>query len=186
MGIMSKKDTKKQTKKRGRGRPATFDPAICEQVVKLCKLGLTDKELSDVFSVSERTWNYWKGNYPELLHAIRAGKEVADAIIAERLFERAKGFEHDAIELKVVSDGMGMGSSVEKVAVRKIYPPDTIAAMFWLKNRQPDRWRERAEVDHTSKGESIAQPMSNQQFAKLVKMLNGTDSGKGKRVEKTA
>ena len=27
------------------------------------------------------------------------------------------------------------------------YPPDTTAALFWLKNRRPDRWRDVQRVD---------------------------------------
>ena len=28
------------------------------------------------------------------------------------------------------------------------YPPDTTACIFWLKNRQPGRWRDRVDVQH--------------------------------------
>ena len=29
------------------------------------------------------------------------------------------------------------------------YPPDTQAASLWLRNRQPAKWRDRQEVNHT-------------------------------------
>ena len=29
------------------------------------------------------------------------------------------------------------------------YPPDTPAASLWLRNRQPAKWRDRQEVNHT-------------------------------------
>jgi hypothetical protein len=57
------------------------------------------------------------------------------------------GFEHDSEEIKVVSDGQGQGSSIERVPVRKIYPPDTVAAIFWLKNRQRDKWKDKTETE---------------------------------------
>ena len=37
---------------------------------------------------------------------------------------------------------------VIRVETVEHYPPDTTAMIFWLKNRQPDRWRDRAEVEH--------------------------------------
>jgi hypothetical protein len=145
--MASKKAAKKVLKPNKRGRPTQFDPAYCELVVKLCKLGATDKEMADIFHVSEKTFNVWKSKHPDLVQSLRAGKDYADANVAERLYQRAMGFEHDSEEIKVVSDGAGMGSSVERVPVRKIYPPDTEAAKFWLKNRQPKKWRDKTEVD---------------------------------------
>jgi hypothetical protein len=187
MPIKSKKISKKAIKKPGKhpgGRPSKYNPAYCKQATKLCLLGATDKELADFFGIKEKTLNLWKKAYPEFLQALKDGKDLADSKVATRLFQRAMGFEHDSEEIKVVSDGMGLGSSVVRVPVRKIYPPDTVAAIFWLKNRQRGKWSDRIEQDITSKGESIAKPMSDKQFSELVKMLNGTDGSQGKRMEK--
>lgn len=150
-----KRAPKKRVKKNPGGRPTDFKKEYCEQAEKLCKLGATDKELADFFGVTEQTVNNWKNSQPKFFESIKAGKTMADANVADRLYQRAMGFEHDSEEIKVVSDGRGEGSSVERVPVRKIYPPDTVAAIFWLKNRQKDKWRDKAEVDHTTKGESI-------------------------------
>jgi hypothetical protein len=61
------------------------------------------------------------------------------------------GFEHDSEEIKVISMGKE-GSAIERVAIRKIYPPDPTAAIFWLKNRQSAKWRDKHEnkVDQSS------------------------------------
>lgn len=71
---------------------------------------------------------------------------MADANVADRLYQRAMGFEHDSEEIKVVSIGAGEGSEVQRVPIKKIYPPDTVAAIFWLKNRQKDKWRDKTET----------------------------------------
>lgn len=168
------------------GRPTKYKSEYCEQVEKLCKLGATDKEIAEFFEVSEDTIHEWKHVHKEFSESLKAGKALADANIAERLYQKAMGFEHDSEEIKVVSDGQGEGSSIVRVPVRKIYPPDTTAAIFWLKNRQKDKWRDKTEQDITSKGESINKPMSDDQFNQIVNMLNGTESGKGDRVEKAS
>lgn len=131
------------------GRPEDYKPEYVKQAYKLSLLGLTDKELGDYFECCEATINNWKKRYPEFLASIKRGKESADSKVASRLYQRALGFEHDSEEIKVVSRGEGMGSEVERVPVRKIYPPDTTAAIFWLKNRQPKFWRDKQEVEHS-------------------------------------
>lgn len=132
------------------GRPTRYRAEFNEQAEKLCKLGATDMELADFFQVDVATINRWKLAHPNFCESIKSGKTLADANVADRLYQRAMGFEHDSEEIKVVSDGMGLGSSVERVPVKKIYPPDTAAAIFWLKNRQKDKWREKTEVDQTT------------------------------------
>jgi hypothetical protein len=137
------------------GRPTDYREEFNEQAVKLCRLGATDKELADFFEVSEATINNWKINFPKFLESIKEGKELADANVAQRLYERAIGFEHDSEEIKVVAIGDKQGSEVVRVPIRKIYPPDSTAAIFWLKNRRPKEWRDKQEIDHTSGGEPI-------------------------------
>ena len=129
------------------GRPTKWDDKFIEQAYKLSLLGATDKEIADFIDVAESTLNEWKLLYPQFSESIKRGKAAADGNVADRLYQRAMGFEHDSEEIKVVSQGKD-GSVVEGVPVRKIYPPDTIAAIFWLKNRQPDKWREKQEIKH--------------------------------------
>ena len=127
------------------GRPSKYKPEYDIQATKLARLGATDKELADFFDVNEDTVHEWKKVHVTFSESIKAGKALADANIAQRLYERAMGFEHDSEEIKV-ADG-----EVIRVPIRKIYPPDTTAAIFWLKNRRPDKWRDKTEqtVEHS-------------------------------------
>lgn len=143
------------------GRPTDYRDEYNLQSEKLCKLGSTDKELADFFEIAESTLNEWKLKYPEFSESIKKGKELADANVAERLYQRAIGFEHDSEEIKVIPGVRGKVKQNEddpesededhpnivRVPIRKIYPPDTVAAIFWLKNRQRDKWRDKQEVD---------------------------------------
>lgn len=124
-------------------RPSKFDSSMCVQAEKLCKLGATDKELADFFEVSEQTLNTWKQAHPEFLESLKKGKAVADAEVASKLFHRATGYEHPDVH---ISNYQG---EVTVTPITKHYAPDTTAAIFWLKNRRPDLWRDR--VEHTGK-----------------------------------
>lgn len=136
------------------GRPSKYDPKYNDQAFKLSLLGATDKELADFFEVNEDTINEWKKVHPEFSESLKRGKDEADANVGRRLYERALGFEHDSEEIKVISTGK-YESSIERVPVRKIYPPDTTAAIFWLKNRQSSKWRDKHDIEHSGKIETI-------------------------------
>ena len=122
------------------GRPTEYRDHFPEQARKLCLLGATDESLADFFGVSMSCVAKWKVAHPEFLHALKEGKEIADAKVAESLFNRACGFSTK--EAKVASVD---GKITDIVEVDKHYPPDATAAIFWLKNRQPKSWRDRVE-----------------------------------------
>lgn len=140
----------KPKKYRPVGRPLVYNEQFhCHMVKQLCLLGIIDEEICKIFGISIETFYEWKRIYPKFSEAIRNGKEVADTKVAQRLYERAMGFEHESEEIKVMSGGVGMGSYIERVPITKIYPPDTTAAIFWLKNRQPKQWRDKQEIEHS-------------------------------------
>jgi len=160
------------------GRPSKYNPAYCEQVTKLCKLGATDKEIAEFFVIAESTLNLWKIEHREFSEAITRGKQVADMEVAASLYKIAKGFHYK--ETATGTNDMGSFMTENK----RYATPDFRAIRFWLMNRQKDKWRDKVEQDITSKGESINKPMSDEQFNKIVNLLNGTESGQGERVEK--
>lgn len=126
------------------GRPTDYKPEYCEQVEKLCKLGATDEEMADFFNVCEATINNWKNDYPEFLDSIKSGREIADAEVSEKLFQRACGYSHDEDDIRVCDKDIVITPTV------KHYPPDPTAAIFWLKNRQPEKWRDKKDIDQTN------------------------------------
>lgn len=132
-----------KTGKHPGGRPTKYRKELCEQAYKLCLLGATDARIADLWGVSERVLHYWKHRHPEFLHALKNGREGADAEIAKALYHRAKGYSHKAVKIITVSEGGNQGSRVEKVPYIEHYPPDTAAAFIWLKNRAG--WRDKQE-----------------------------------------
>jgi hypothetical protein len=65
---------------------------------------------------------------------------VADSQVAEKLFQRGMGYTHDEEKIFLYE-----GQPV-RVQTKKHYPPDTQAASLWLRNRQPDKWRDRTDI----------------------------------------
>ena len=124
-------------------RPSKFKEEYIDQARKLCKLGATDRELADFFDVSEKTLNNWKLENEEFLQSLKIGKDDADNRVERSLFARATGYEHPDTDIRVIE-----GKIVETQIIKR-YPPDTTAAIFWLKNRKREEWRDKVTNEHT-------------------------------------
>ena len=132
------------------GRPGEYKTGYAEQAKKLCLLGATDKELADFFGIVESTINKWKLDFPEFSESIKAGKIQADAKVAESLYKRATGYTGR----KTVTANVA-GAITDVKEVDEYVGPDVAAAVFWLKNRQKDKWRDKTEMDaHVTTHES--------------------------------
>ena len=125
-----------------RGRPSKYKTEYTDQAYKLCLLGATDKDLAMFFDTSEQTINSWKEHQPEFLESLKRGKLEADAVVAQKLYHRAIGYEH----VETITANY-QGKITDKLDVVKHYAPDPTAAIFWLKNRQPDKWRDKQDVN---------------------------------------
>lgn len=136
------------------GRPTKYETKFNKQAEKLCKLGATDKELADFFEVAESTLSLWKLEHPRFSESIKKGKETADAEVAEKLFKRATGYSHPDVDIKVVE------GKIVTTKLTKYYPPDTAAAIFWLKNRQRRKWRDKIETGITDGDGNDVQPVT--------------------------
>lgn len=127
------------------GRPSSYNEetaaTICRHAYKLSLLGSTDKQVADFFDVSEQTLNTWKNVHPEFLESLNKGKDEADARVAQSLYRRALGYKHKAVKMF-----NHQGEIVQKEYIEH-YPPDTTAGIFWLKNRQSGKWRDKTETD---------------------------------------
>ncbi|MDY0071807.1 MAG: hypothetical protein RBR77_04075 [Thauera sp.] len=158
------------------GRPTAYREEFNEQAYKLCLLGATDAEMADFFGVSEQTLNAWKKAHGGFLESITRGKLLADATVAEKLYQRAIGYEHEAVKI------MQYQGEELLVPYTERYPPDTQAASLWLRNRQPSKWRDKQELEHTGKDGAPLIPaidaskLSDAAIAELLAARNGSEA----------
>jgi len=129
------------------GRPSKYKEEYCEQAEKLARLGATDKEIADFFGVTEQTLNNWKtdkdGNETPFFESLKRGKVESDARVVDSLYQRALGYSCREDKVFLVDKKPLI------VPMMKQYPPDTTAAIFWLKNRRPSEWRDRQDINVT-------------------------------------
>lgn len=127
------------------GRPSAYKTEFAKAAEKLSALGATDIEIADFFEVDVRTVYRWKHDHEEFCQALNVGKAKADERVINSLYQKAVGYEQEAVKIFMP------GGATEPVYApyREKIAPDTTAAIFWLKNRQPEQWREKVEQHHT-------------------------------------
>ena len=99
--------------------------------------GLTDEQIAQKMGISKGTLYDWKNKFPEFSNALKNGKEVVDTLVENALLKRALGYNY----LEVTEEDGDLG--YKKKTVHKQMPPDVTAQIFWLKNRRPDKWRDK-------------------------------------------
>ena len=137
------------------GAPPKYQPEFAEQAQQLCKLGATDYELAEFFKVSTRTIYRWRNEYQDFCQAVVVGKEEADARVERSLYNRAVGYSFESEKVFHHQGAITRADTVEHV------PPDAGAAMNWLKNRKPDVWRDRRDLELTGKDGTPLIPVLN-------------------------
>ena len=61
--------------KRPVGRPSTYDPAFCEQVVELGRIGKSVEQIASRLNVSLRVLYDWRDKHEEFMHAMELAKQ---------------------------------------------------------------------------------------------------------------
>jgi hypothetical protein len=127
---------------RGGGRKTIYNPKMAEIARKCCERGLTDLEVADVLGIGLATLYRWKLEYPEFSRVFKLGKAAADDRVERSLYSRAVGYSYLAEKAVMTRHGQ------KTVRYRAHIPPDTAAAVWYLKNRRPDRWRDSFRHEH--------------------------------------
>jgi hypothetical protein len=127
---------KQKTGKHAGGRPTEYRALYAEIAYGFALAGYTDKEMAHFFSVSEQTLNVWKQKHPKFVESLKRGKDLADADVARGLYKAATGHHVKAVKIL-----QSEGESYEHEFL-EYHPPNPTAAIFWLKNRQRDKWRD--------------------------------------------
>lgn len=144
------------------GRPTAYKPDYVEQAKKLSKMGATDAEMAEFFGVAISTLNLWKVKHPEFSEALSIGKEIADNRVVNSLYQRAMGYSHPDVDIRVVE------GQVVQTELIKHYPPDSTAMIFWLKNRDPSNWRDKTDIEHSGSIAGLTDDQIEQKIRELT------------------
>lgn len=138
--------------------------------------GVIDEDIAKKLGVAYSTFREYVKKYSALLAALKKGKEVADVEVENALFKRATGYQYDEVtresEKRIDPEtGELVNVMVETKRVTKEVQPDVTAQIFWLKNRRPDKWRDKQEIGHSGNVEvnNPLQGMTTDELRKLIR-----------------
>lgn len=156
------------------GRPKKITGHLARKIFILYAYGLSDAQIADTFGIAESTLGLLKKE-SDFSESIKRAKGQADLQVQNALFQRAIGYS--CPEEKVFCHE----GDITTYQTTKHYPPDTMAAMYWLNNRDEGRWKpKRLEIPGNPNEDGTARTL-NQLFLTVregenVKIRQGADS----------
>lgn len=98
-----------------------YDPSMIPIIKACATFGAIEDEIANYLDVSIASFSRWKLQYPELRDALKRGTEASNDRVEDSLYRLAIGWNGN--------------------------PPNVTAAIFFLKNRRPDRWRDVQRIE---------------------------------------
>jgi hypothetical protein len=139
------------------GRKTKYKKEMCCKVKEFAEKGFINTQLAKALKIDRATFYRWQEKYSDFCDAVKEGKEIVDDLVESALLKRAIGFEYKEVKKITVpvedEDGEGVSKKSKKTkvikteTVTKIVPPDVSADMNWLKNRRPDDWRDKQDIN---------------------------------------
>ena len=125
--------------------------------------GLTDEQIAENMGICRDTLIEWKKKYSDISDTLKRGKEVVDRQVENALLKRALGYKYTETTKERIDGSLVVTKTVEKEVV-----PDTTAQIFWLKNRKPDVWRDKKDVNVDAEVHNPFKDLSTDDLLKLV------------------
>lgn len=164
--------TKKKTGRKGKYHDWLTDEGLLT-LEGWARDGLIDEQIAHNIGISRSTLNEWKLKYPDISDALKRGKEVVDRQVENALLKNALGFQYDEVTRENIWDEKKQvhRMTVTKVVTKEV-KPDTTAQIFWLKNRKPNEWRDKRDVEHSGSVQSNVDlsGLSTEELRKLASL----------------
>jgi hypothetical protein len=101
--------------------------------------------------------------HPAFADALVVGKKEADQKMIRSLYQRGLGYSYDAVKIFMPA---GAKAPIYAPYTEHV-PPDPTSAMFWLKNRDSEHWRDVQQLEHSMGKYVISdKPMTEEQWIK--------------------
>ena len=127
------------------GRPTKYDPAFCERVIEMGKLGASKVEMACKLGVSRSIFDIWEHQHQDFLEAVK------EAVAYSQAWWEEKG--------RTATFG-----GVDNF--------NATSFIFNMKNRFPGDWKDNRQLDHTSSDRSMSPASASD--ASLLEIATGS------------
>lgn len=131
--------------------------------------GLTDEQIANNLGISIQTFYTYNKNYLEFFESLKKGKEIVDYEVENALLKKALGYEYKEVTREnVLNYETGKYEMRITKEVIKQVTPDTTAQIFWLKNRKPEKWRDKQQIEHSGEINNPFKDLSTEELRQLI------------------
>lgn len=127
------------------GRKGDYERWITEEGLSMlegwARSGLNDSQIAHNMGIAPETLCRWKSRFPQINQSLKKGKEVVDYEVENQLLKRAMGYE--VTETREEVDNSGRKKTI---TTTRHVAPDVAAQIFWLKNRKPEKWKNKPDA----------------------------------------
>ncbi len=136
--------------------------------------GLTDEQIAHNIGIGYSTLQRWNNKYQDIQDTIKKNQSIVDIQVENALLKRALGYSYtETTNERKLNEDTGEYEIVKTKEVVKEVMPDTRAQIFWLKNRKPDVWRDKKDIDVEGTLHSVVSSMTDEELTERIASLKG-------------
>lgn len=139
-----------------KGRKGKYDDWLTEdgllRIEGWAREGLSLEQVAKNMGIADSTLRKWRDKFEPISAAIKRGSAPVDYEVENAMLKSALGYTvkvKKPIKVKTKKQLKDKGTieeeHIEMVEEEVYIKPDTTAQIFWLKNRRPDKWRDRQD-----------------------------------------
>lgn len=155
-----------------------------EQIMGWIRSGHTEGSIAKRLGVDPDTWTAYKKKYSEFSDLVGLGGQNSTALVVNKLYQRAIGFNYDEVTTEVKTTDKGKTTKTAKKTTKTVIP-DVSAISIILYNRDPENWKNKHEYTHTG---SISSPLENasmDEINQIIQQGNEIINGINAKAKKT-
>jgi hypothetical protein len=146
------------------GRPSSFEDRLRNIMVRLAREGKTDVEIAEICGIDVTTLCLWKSHDASFYQSINQSKNIPDQLVEMSLFKKALGYKRKVTKVFCYEGQIITHEHEEEV------PPDATSQIFWLKNRQPGRWRDKQDITIHNEDDLLTDAQLRAKILAMLKM----------------
>lgn len=160
-------------------KKAQYSKKLAEEVASLIKEdSYTIAEICQKVNISERSFYNWRDKHAEFADAIKEAQEEFEATILveceKSLRKLITGYSVDETKTIYINTKDDTPKIKERTVTKKHFQPNLGAIIHFQTNKDPENWRNRQNVDITTKGKEFApaRVLTKQEAKDLLKDLD--------------
>lgn len=174
------------------GRPSNYQafyPALVRRFAEIAVA--TVYQVAQLLDTSVSQVYKWAQQHPEFAEALKEAKQSVDDRVVHSLAMSAIGYEHDEELVFRERDDKTGKMVTHRETVRKRYKPDNTSQIFFLKNRDPQNWRDQRDLNFgqlpsADKLDTLSDAQVDVLLVRIGRALFGPATTQGKVIEGTA